>query len=56
MGVFGPVYPPDDLDKLDKEKRDQLRAAIVKVLQTDPDVRKLLKDKTFSVYQQLLKP
>ena len=56
MGVTVPVYPPDDMAKLDKAKRKQLREAIGKVLATDEDVRKLLKDKTWKLYQDLLKP
>jgi hypothetical protein len=54
MGAFGPVYPPKDLAKLDEKQRNQLRMAIVKVLQTDPEVRKLLKKKTDPVFERLI--
>ena len=56
MGVTVPVYPPEEMAKLDKDKRNQLRTAIGKVLATDEDVRALLRTKTFPLYQQLLKP
>ena len=61
MGQFSNVYPPEDLVKLDAAKRKKLRDAIIKVMQADPDVlnllrekNKLLKDKTWSEYQRLL--
>jgi hypothetical protein len=54
MGVTAPIYPPGDLAKLDKDKRMQLREAIGKVLATDEEVRKLLHDKTFKLYEDLL--
>jgi formaldehyde-activating enzyme involved in methanogenesis len=64
MGLFFPVYPPEDLDKLDQQKRGELKAAIRQVLHNDPDIKnlikeklpevqKLLKDKTWDVYQKL---
>ena len=66
MGLFFPVYPPEDLNKVDQQKRAELKTAILEVLQTDPDVKKLfedklpevrrlLKDKTLAKYQELLR-
>jgi hypothetical protein len=54
MGLFFPVYPPEDLSKLNKEKKQELATAIRLVLKTDPDVQKLLRDKTAATYQALL--
>jgi hypothetical protein len=45
MGVVFPVYPPDDLAALDRQRREELKAAIRQVLRYDPDVKKLLEDK-----------
>jgi hypothetical protein len=66
MGVFFPVHPPTELDKLDKQKRAELKAAIVQALMFDPDlkklfedklpeVRRLLKDKTLPKLEELLR-
>jgi hypothetical protein len=54
MGGFSPVYPPEDMDKLDTKQRDELRNAVLKVLQTDPQVRNLLKSKTLPVFKKLV--
>jgi len=65
MGVFFPVYPPEDLNKLEQQKRAQLKAAILQALQFDPDikaligdklpeVRRLLKNKTQHVFDELV--
>jgi hypothetical protein len=45
MGLFFPVYPPNELNNVEQHKRSELKAEILRVLQTDPDVRKLLEDK-----------
>lgn len=45
MGVFFPVHPPDDVYKMELKKRTELKAEIIKVLLSDPDVEALLKDK-----------
>jgi hypothetical protein len=37
-----PIYPPEDLAKLDQQKRGELKAAIRNVLKTDAEVQKLL--------------
>jgi hypothetical protein len=66
MGNVFPIYPPEDLGKLDKQKREELRAAIIHVLRFDPDFKKLLEEKlpdakqllrskTDPVYQALLR-
>ncbi len=65
MGNIFPIYPPEDLFKLDQQKREELKTTIRHVLNNDPDVRKLLedklpdvknllKDKTWVAYQTLL--
>jgi hypothetical protein len=54
MGGFAPVYPPKAMAKLDEKKRDELRQAIQRVLQTDPQVRRLLRQKTLPVFKQLI--
>ena len=67
MGVFFPVYPPEELDKVDKEKRSELKAAILDALLNDPEVRKLLeeklpetrrllREKTLAKYRRLARP
>jgi hypothetical protein len=45
MGVFFPIHPPEDVNKLDRQKRSELKAEIIKVLLSDPDVQALLKEK-----------
>jgi mRNA-degrading endonuclease RelE of RelBE toxin-antitoxin system len=55
MGLFFPVYPPEDLAKLDQAKRKELATAIRQVLQTDPDVQKLLREKTSEKYRELIR-
>jgi hypothetical protein len=55
MGGFPPVYTPDELHGLNEEKRNQLRLAIAKVLQTDSQVREMLKAKTRDEYDLLKK-
>jgi hypothetical protein len=54
MGITLPVYPPDDWDKLGKQKRADLTSAMLHVLQYDPDVKKLLEPKLGEI-QVLLK-
>ena len=63
MGLFFPVYPRDDLAKLDQQKRKELATAIRQVLQSDPEiqqflklpeVQKFLKDKTWAKYNELI--
>ena len=54
MGVFTPVYPSQDLDKLDKQKRRELGEAILDVLHNDEQIRGLLKEKTWAKYQELV--
>jgi hypothetical protein len=56
MGLYFPVYPPEDLAKLDQQKRIQLKTAIINVLHNDPDVRQMIKDKTKATYQAVTKP
>ena len=51
MGLMFPVYPPEDLSKLDDQKRKELGNAIRQVLLTDSDVQQLLKDKTWEALQ-----
>jgi hypothetical protein len=49
MADFAPPYPAytaEELAKLTEEQRNKLKAAILEVLRTDPDVRQLLKEKT----------
>jgi hypothetical protein len=55
MVVPFPVYPPRDLERLDKQKLGELKLAILQVLHEDPDVKTLLRDKTEEVYQKLLR-
>jgi hypothetical protein len=53
MGLFPPVYTYKELEKLDDEKQNELRKAILKVLQDDRQIRDLLKKKTEEVYKRL---
>ena len=55
MGLYFPVFPPDEWAKLDKEKKKKLAAAIQQVLVNDPEVRELLKAKTMDVFNSLQK-
>ena len=55
MGIYFPIYPPQEWAKLDKEKRKALSAAILQVLTTDPEVRQLLRQKTKPVLDGLKK-
>ena len=45
MGVFFPVHPPEDVNKLERKMRTELKLEIMKVLMTDPEVDALLKEK-----------
>jgi len=54
MGIPFPVYPPEDLARLDNAKRKELATAIREVLRTDPDVQKLLREKTSEKFRELL--
>ncbi len=54
MSIFPPVYPSEDLEKLDEEGRNELRMAIIRQLQSDNDVRELLRKKTRPAYEQLI--
>jgi len=54
MGILHPVYTDDDLkDMPDKEKRRELSAAILAVLQTDKEVRNLIREKTQAKFDAL---
>ena len=55
MGLFFNVYPPADLAKLDDQKRKELAAVIRQVLQSDPDVQKLIQAKTQAKYDDLIR-
>jgi hypothetical protein len=55
MALIPPIYPPEDLAKLNEEQRNELRIAVLRVLQTDSQVRQLLKDKTSEAYEKLKK-
>jgi hypothetical protein len=54
MGLYFPVYPPSDLDKLSQQKRKQLANAIRQVLIHDTEVQTMLKAKTQATYDALL--
>jgi|HubBroStandDraft_6_1064221.scaffolds.fasta_scaffold1627340_2 hypothetical protein len=55
MGMHFIVYPPEDLAKLDQQKRIKLKSAIMHVLHNDPEVRQMLKSKTQAAYNTLTK-
>jgi hypothetical protein len=55
LGLFFTVYSPEDLDRLDSAKRKELANAIREVLQTDPDVQRLLREKTSDKFDELLR-
>jgi hypothetical protein len=56
MADFAPAYPAytvEELAKLTEEQRKELKAAILQVLRTDPDIRRLLREKTiFTLIKQ----
>jgi hypothetical protein len=55
MGLIDPVYSPEELEGLTEQKLKRLRAAVLKELREDPDVRALLKKKTRPVYLKLIR-
>lgn len=54
MGIFPPVYPDEELEVLDERQREILRDAVLQQLQTSPEIRRLLREKTLPVYNQLI--
>jgi hypothetical protein len=55
MGMHFIVYPPEDLAKLDQQKRMKLKSAIMHVLHNDAEVRQMLHEKTKATYTKLMK-
>jgi hypothetical protein len=55
MGMHFIVYPPEDLAKLDQQKKIKLKTAIMDVLHNDPEVRQLIQEKTKATYTKLTK-
>ena len=56
MSFLHPVYTDDDLKQLpNKQKRRELSDALVEVLQTDTEVRALLRKKTQAKFDYLIK-
>jgi hypothetical protein len=53
MGAFHPVYSPQELGELTDANRKKLRAAIVRHLETHPQIRKILRQKTQPLYDRL---
>ena len=54
MGILHPVYTDNDLKDLpDKKKRQELSVAILEVLQTDLEVRSLIRKKTQAKFDEL---
>jgi hypothetical protein len=53
MGVVDPPYPEKELDELNEKQRKILRRAVHKQLNTSPEIRRLLRLKTLSVYKRL---
>lgn len=53
MGIFPPVYPDNDLNSLSDKKRQTLRNAVLRQLQTSPEIRRILKRKTQALFNQL---
>jgi len=41
------------LDQVDKDKRGELKLAILQVMHDDPEIKRLLRVKTDEVYQKL---
>jgi hypothetical protein len=56
MGLYFPIYPPEDLGKLDQQQRIKLKTAIINVLHNDPEVKQMIKDKTKDTFDALKKP
>ncbi len=54
MGFMEPVYPPEDLEKLNEKQRRVLRNAVLLELQTDRQIRRLLRKKTLHVFESLI--
>lgn len=53
MGGFAPVYPPEEMEKLGVKERDELRLEIMRVLQNDRQIRRLLRTKTLPHFKRL---
>jgi hypothetical protein len=54
MGIFPPVYPCEELKELNERQRAILREAVLHEIQTSAQIRRLLRDKTRPVYNQLI--
>jgi hypothetical protein len=53
MGGFDPIYDCDETEGLSEKERQTLRQAVLRQLNTSPQVRKLLRRKTLAVFKQL---
>ncbi len=53
MGVIDPIYDCDETAGLSEKERQILRRAVLRQLNTSPQVRKLLRRKTLAVFKQL---
>jgi hypothetical protein len=56
MAPYLHVYPDSLLDQLKKKQKlkDELKAEIERVLTTDPDVQRLIRDRTSDKFQELV--
>jgi hypothetical protein len=53
MAAFRPIYSAKELKTLDPKKRKALKKAIAHHLKTHPQIRKILRQKTKTLYKQL---
>ena len=53
MGIHFIVYPPEDLARLDHQKKIKLKTAIMHVLHNDAQIRQMIKEKTQATYDTL---
>jgi hypothetical protein len=54
MGIFPPVYPCEELKELNERQREILRDAVLHEIKTSAQIRRLLRNKTLPVYNQLI--
>jgi hypothetical protein len=55
MAGFDPIYDSNETKQLTKEDLQKLRCEIFRQLSTDKDIRDLIKRKTQSYYNELVK-
>jgi hypothetical protein len=53
MGACSVLYTTAELRALDEKQRRELQQAIMRQLQTSPEIRSMLREKTRPIYEKL---